>query len=634
MSKTQVATADVNDDLMKMFKHCFNLETLVDLADEEEQTTKQKWIRKQKKKLKELGVESTKEVLLKKRRDYEKAYPQTIEYLTNNIFLSDQGAYYINSVNEDGIVMPKEIQDQALNKFKAKFPNDIKTYFEKHCLKVYHIVVSPTDPRIFQRKEINCLNLFQGYKFDGKERKQELCDKMKDGVGFIWQHIFKMWCNSNVRFFQEIKNWVCALIAGRRKMRTAIYLKGKMGIGKGKIVDFLTSIIGHLNCLILNTEHAFTGQFNGQLAGKTLVNLNEIVSTHDEFVSLYNRLKPWVTDDYMSFRDLYSKPIVLKNLCSFILTGNHDMFKIENNTGNDRRFIIVDSCDTLQSNEYYTNLDLFTKNEAVQEAFYWDCVDKYDPNYNEQISIKSLPITETKQNMILKTLSTVTQFLKSRMEENGDYFNNPFKKSGLYSEYLCWHKARLCNFKNRSPYNLHDFCTNLLDEYKDVIQMKQVRINKVPTKDCFIIDGKKLYAFMKKKGYISKFDEIADAYKTTEELKETPAQPEPENNATSFEVEYWTLELQKLELQMKQDVLEMKMLNLYDEFLEAKLKQRDVKELDDDPLEYGIKHKIEVEEKIEKVVESVLSDESKQNLSHNRKMLNAFLGQDLFSVDF
>ena len=631
---SKVSNADCNNDFMKMFKHSFNLEILVDLADDEEITTKQKWIQKQKKKLKELGIDS-KEVHLKKRRDYEKAYPKTIEYLTNNIFLSDQGTYYINAINEDGIVMPKEIQDQALNKFKAKFPNDIKTYFEKHCLKVYHIVVSPTEPRIFEKKGINYLNLFQGYKFDNKERNEKICLKMKDSVDFIWHHIYKMWCNSNEKYYNEIKNWICALIAGKRKMRTAIYLKGKMGIGKGKIVDFLSSIIGHLNCLILNTEHTFTTQFNGQLAGKTLVNLNEIVSTHDEFISLYNRLKPWITDDYMSYRDLYSKPIVLKNLCSFILTGNHDMFKIENNSGNDRRFIIVDSCDELQSNEYYTKLDIAVKNENVQEAFYWDCVDKYDPNYNEQISIKSLPITQTKQNMILKTLSSVTQFLKSRMED-ADFFNTPYKKSTLYAEYITWHKARMCNFKNRSPYSLHDFCSNLLDEYKDVIQMKQVRINKIPTKDCFIIDGKKLYAYMKKKGYISKFDDIASVYELADDFIKTEENINTSNTTTSPEVEFWTLELQKLEIQMKQDILEMKMLNIYDDFLNAKLLYKDKKDIENDPIEYGIITKAEEKHENPEVIKlkQKTTSDTKENLCENRGKINNFFNKNIFTLEF
>jgi len=661
MKNTQISNAEVDDAVLERFTVRFNLEKFIEIFAKEEPNKLGVWYKEETEKQKQMGIKYPKVDMREfdRKENYEIYYPDSVKYLTQNVFLSQQGAYYVNSVNTDGAIIPTEMPDKSFSKFLAKFPLDMKTYFIKHYAKVYSLCVSPSDPKIFKKGDVDYLNLFQGYKFDGLKRNQLICDGKQTEVRFIWEHIRKMWCNSNQLMFEEVQRWISALIAGRRKMRTAIYLKGQMGIGKGKIVDFLANIIGNLNSLILNTEHAFTGQFNGQLAGKTFVNLNEIVSgSRDDWISLYNRLKPWITDDYMTFRDLYTKPVVLKNLCSFIMTGNHDMFKLESSTGSDRRFIILDSCDTLENTAYYVKLDEFTANDKVQEAFYWNCVDNYDPKYNEQQTIKTLPITETKQNMILKTLSTITQYLKSRLEEE-DFFNTPYKKTTLHEDYRSWQRAHPTRSK---PFDLHEFCNELTKEYKDVIQLKQVRIPneegiKVPIKDCFVIDGKKLYETMKKKGYISKFDDICDSYKSDSENIQQNLYNQ--NLKITDMIEYWQLEQQKIEIEQKQKILEMKMLGCYDEYLSKKLNMTKKS----DPLEDGVDKTIQtisqkkhakriipttkqikeakvlnkyLESKNEAELESnsvSITVSSKEALNKTRLELNAKLG-NIFQIEF
>lgn len=628
VKKSEVDIVDIDENLMKKFVERFSLKKLAELAEEEEETTKRVYTQKKCDELRDMGVKNPKPILCKS-KEYELCYPKTIKYLNENIFMSDTGVYYISSTSDDGVIMPKEMTKDQLTNFKLKFPNDIRTYFEKYSLNVYHIVVNQQMPRIYEKNDVLYLNLFQGYKFDGKQRNKEICDKNKDKVKFIWDHIHKIWCNNNDIYFKEIKNWICALLVGKRKLKTAIYLKGKMGIGKGKICDLLTWIIGNLNCITLINEHAFTGQFNGQLAGKTFVNLNEIVNSHDDFVSLYNRLKAWITDDMMTFRDLYSKPICLQNLCSFILSGNHDMFKLENGSGNDRRFIIVDTSDNMPNDDYLSKLNEYCiTDDKVKEAFYWDCVDNYDVNYNEQISIKKLPISQTKQTMILKTLSIVTQYLKDRLIDP-DFFIDPFVKRHFHADYLSWHQARQKIMKTRNPVNAHDFFTELMRDYKEVfIEKDQIRVKGVPTKNVLLCNAQSLFSFMDKKGYISKHDEINEIYKSVKKVEDV----KEKNIYSSIETEYWELERQKLELQDKQDVLEMKMNGTYLDFM----RMQDQK---NDPLEYGIN---EVEQKIEpkkeliikRIIkpktEPVLDEESKKNINDACKKLNAFFKQDFF----
>jgi hypothetical protein len=626
--KIKIPEADVDEAFMNKFVERFNLKRLAELAEKEEKTTKHIYLKEKGRELFDQGVKNPKP-RLGKGMEYEKCYPETIKYLNDNIFMSDKGVYYMNSISDDGLIMPKEMTKEQLTNYKNKFPDDIRVYFEKYNLDTYHVVVNQNKPKIYEVNGIKYLNLFQGYKFDGVKRNDKVCKDNTDKVKFIWDHIKNIWCNKDDIYFKEIKNWICTLIAGKRKLKTAIYLKGKMGIGKGKIVDLLSWIIGSLNCLTLTTEHAFTGQFNGQLAAKTFVNLNEIINDHSDFVSLYNRLKPWITDDVMVFRDLYSKPIQLQNLCSFILTGNHDMFKLENNTGDDRRFIILQSCDTVQIDEYNTKLHNYCiEDDRVKEAFYWDCVDNYDSNYNEQITIKKLPLTDTKKQMIQKTLSIVTRYLKDRLED-GDFFCQRYKKKELYEDYCTWKKARETD-KKIGPQNRNDFYTSLIDgEYKNIVLMKKAKIEGVAYNDVIVFDGKKLYSFMMKKGYISKYDDIHDNYIT--EIIQVDDKP----ITKTLEMEYWELEQQKNEIDEKQFIIEMKMAGVYNEFM----RRKDLKE---DPIEYGIEPKeqsVKVEKvKVKRIIPAqaqavVLDEESKQNVNNTCKKLNKLFGEKFF-VEF
>lgn len=57
----------------------------------------------------------------------------------------------------------------------------------------------------------------------------------------------------------------------------------------------------------------------------------------------YNKLKPYITDETMTYRNLYEKLKTMLNLTSFIMGGNYDMLKLDDPTkGEDRRIKIND----------------------------------------------------------------------------------------------------------------------------------------------------------------------------------------------------------------------------------------------------------------------------------------------------
>ena len=207
--------------------------------------------------------------------------------------------------------------------------------------------------------------------------------------------------------------WLCKLVSGK-KLKTMIYLMGKQGIGKSSVIKLFIKVLGLQTCVILNNEDCFTGQFNGPLLAKALVLLDEICHNFNDFNGLYNKIKPYITEDHISYRNLYEKLKTLKNLSSFIMSGNHPMLKLEDESkGTDRR-LKVDDCDNvLKDAEYYEKLKLYTdNNEDVEYAMYWYCIDNHNKDFNELSELKKLPMTETKKQMVRQALITATIFLK------------------------------------------------------------------------------------------------------------------------------------------------------------------------------------------------------------------------------
>ncbi|MDR3561978.1 MAG: DUF5906 domain-containing protein [Negativicutes bacterium] len=286
------------------------------------------------------------------------------------------------------------------------------------------------------------MNLFSGYKYDNlkfseRDQLEDRIDKGKAGVAFIWGHIEQVWNSGNAANFADDRHWVRKLIAGC-KLQIMIYLKSKMGRGKGKVTTFFMNVLGKQVCLPLNNDKPFTGEFNGALLGKAFCVLDEIVHDFDDFVSLYNQLKPYITEPDMSYRNLYEKLKTLMNITSFIMTGNYDMLKLDDpSKGDDRRIKANEVSDAVKDRKYCDKLNAYCENEDVMYAFFWDCIDNHDKNWNELQDLNTLPITKTKIHMIQQSLDTATVFFKGQVNDN-TVMDAMIKPKALYSKYTEW----------------------------------------------------------------------------------------------------------------------------------------------------------------------------------------------------
>ena len=436
--------------------------------------------------------------------DYEKIFPKTTSYIKNNIYHGYDSMFYVLNKNSDGHILPLEYtKTNFMSTYGTYFEEHIGIWFSKYSRKVV-LTIDNTQERIFNKNGTNYLNLFSGYKFSKNDKKDlARIEKGRAGVEFIWNHIYEIWNSGNKQCFEYDKKWIRKLINGF-KMKTMLYLKGKMGRGKTTIVKFIMRVLGMHTCLTLSNDAPFMTEFNGSLIGISLCLLDVIIHDFNAFSSLYNKLKPYITDDTMAYRNLYEKLKQLMNLTSFIMSGNYDMLKLDDPTkGDDRRIKVSDVADVIKDLEYCKLLDAYLADEDVMYSFYWDSIDNYE-EFNEGQELKLLPITETKKNMIVKSLDTSILFLKYIINDK-ELMNTHIKPKELYEVYCQYIKDSPDNKK--FMLNKETFLEKLKD-LKDVVKFEVKKISKTNPTNYIYINREIMVKVFTEKHYFNEYDDV------------------------------------------------------------------------------------------------------------------------------
>ncbi len=449
------------------------------------------------------------EILLKKidakEEDYTKYFPKSIQYVKDNILHSNDGHYYVISYNEEGVLYPREYEKTIFNDVYAKyFKSIIQKWFGIYH-KIVHIVVDHLKPQRYTDNHHNYLNLFNGYPYDTFPRDEKIINFQTENINTFWKHVHEVLCYGNTQIFEEVKSWLYALIGGKRKMKTALYFKGVKGAGKSILLHLVSACLGIMNSINIRDGKQIIGEFNGHMAGKLFVSLDDVPLTYEQFAQLYGYLKVPITEPYDTYRDLFKKAIKLKNITSFIICSNHPILKLEASTGEERRYVIADVDPNLRSEDYFTTLWNIVESQDFQKAFYWHCQDNYDPSYNEQVSVKKLPKTETAMDAIQSSMTPIMEFIKTMTED--EIFDNPMKPKDIYNGYTLWYTHQpQYDVKRCKKYG--DFCKEMTSF--PFITIKDERHNGGEKTNWLKFDKEGCIIEFKKRGFFSKFDDISN----------------------------------------------------------------------------------------------------------------------------
>lgn len=125
------------------------------------------------------------------------------------------------------------------------------------------------------------------------------------------------------------------------KIRWAVLLQGAQGCGKTAIAELMRVVLGHGHVNMLDATLLMRDMFNGWAQGCQLVAVEEIRVVGHNRHEVMNKLKPCISNDTLSIRDL-NKPVTqTPNNTNYIMfTNHHDSLAVAEG---DRRYFVLNS---------------------------------------------------------------------------------------------------------------------------------------------------------------------------------------------------------------------------------------------------------------------------------------------------
>jgi len=121
---------------------------------------------------------------------------------------------------------------------------------------------------------------------------------------------------------QHVLRWCATLIAKPdvRMLFGLLLISENTGVGKTMLAEsVLAPLVGIHNCSF-PSEEIIMGQFTSWIAKKRFVIIGEVYSGHS--FKMANRLKQYLTDNKISYRELYESPVTIDNFAHFLACSN------------------------------------------------------------------------------------------------------------------------------------------------------------------------------------------------------------------------------------------------------------------------------------------------------------------------
>jgi len=289
------------------------------------------------------------------------------------------------------------------------------------------------DPR--DKANSDLFNLWNGFNIS-KEDADTYDEKDAEP---ILNHIKTIWCSGDENSYNYIINYFSHIIQKPHiKTGVLLALKSKQGGGKGIILDKLAQIIGDAHYAQNSNANFLFGDFNGQLEGKILINLDEAFWGGDK--KLEGIIKNKITEGKQTINKKNKENYIIDCYANYIITTNNDWFA--GTTEDDRRHFCLE-CDNK-----YASRSTKEKDEYFAPIYSAPCEAFAKVLYNRDIS-------DFKPRIFKKT-----NILQEQVERNWNspkvWFNNVMKEGGFEYEghFIEWGKTLTTDEYNSKKYGV------------------------------------------------------------------------------------------------------------------------------------------------------------------------------------
>lgn len=170
------------------------------------------------------------------------------------------------------------------------------------------------------------------------------------------------------------------------KMRWCPFIFSPPGAGKGLTAYGCEQIHGQPNVQRLMSQHAMEGVHNSWATGYVLTIMDEIHEAGENSHRAMDKLKPVISDDFISVRPLYEPVQTVPNITNYLLFSNH--YAALAITADERRYHAINSplntrakIEALGSEYHTIKYDVFTRLAAGLRSFFesWRITDDFRP---------------------------------------------------------------------------------------------------------------------------------------------------------------------------------------------------------------------------------------------------------------
>ena len=222
-------------------------------------------------------------------------------------------------------------------------------------------------------REVPIIKAWQKWKFRRQYRGLRFCPQpggAPDGVynsyyGFTvepkpgsWKrlmaHIYRNICRRDAVHFRFFIAWLAQLVQEPHiKPGTNIVLKGKEGVGKSKVGEWLVALFGR-NAMVVSEAQRITGRFNAHLENKLLLMAEEAFWAGDK--SAEGKLKDLATGTNMSYERKGLDPYEGQNYTRILIASNED-WVVPASSGGRRWFVLEVGDEHEKDYDYFKAVD-------------------------------------------------------------------------------------------------------------------------------------------------------------------------------------------------------------------------------------------------------------------------------------
>tara|TARA_R110002095_G_scaffold206439_1_gene190544 strand:- start:812 stop:2992 length:2181 start_codon:yes stop_codon:yes gene_type:complete len=289
------------------------------------------------------------------------------------------------------------------------------------------------------------LNTWTPYKVE----KMVLEHYDEEVVKLFKEHI-EIICNHEEKITEFILKWFAHLFQYPDCKSIMPTFVGGEGCGKSIIFDGLTAMMGQEKVLSsTNSLRDVFGEFNGELAGRKLVILNELKPF--DLAKVEGQFKGLITDPMLQINPKGKTRYTIQSYHCFVscLNPNNEGDGVKSKSGDRRNLVIRCSDEKKSDDDYFNKLVQMFDNENSLATLYKFFIDM--PDVPRRITEKMIPISQYQENIKEANRSYIDLWLEWLCIENDKFDEKILLSNEATRSYLDW--TKVCNIKEQHEMN-------------------------------------------------------------------------------------------------------------------------------------------------------------------------------------